>query len=148
MKRIVLVVAATVLLAAIVLPAAPVAADNFLQSAIGFLGHPDGTSLMFCHGRAAQAVGPAINFQLAGPLHLDLGLLTNGTSGTVRIVPGVSLAIKVRKATGNDVLKLLVNSGLELYGGIAWTPTEYGGTRIGRWEVDNVGLYGGLRKTF
>jgi len=146
MRRTILIVA----LAAIMLLTVPTVsgADNFLQNLVGFVGNPDGSSMMFLHGRTAQAIGPSINFQLVGPVYLDIGVLTSNTDTSVRVVPGISLGAKVSKASGNSIVQVIANSGLQVFAGVAWTPDSYGGTRIGNWELKNVGFYGGLRKTF
>jgi hypothetical protein len=135
-------------LAAILLLPGVCRADNFLQGLIDFVGSPDGSSMMFLHARSAQAIGPALNFNLHKALWLDLGLLTRNTEVSIRVVPGLSVGGKIKSASGNDVVVMLVNSGLRVCVGAAWTPDPYGGTRIGKWEFRNVGLYGMLGKTF
>jgi len=116
--------------------ALPVAAEPFVEQLTGFLGQPSGASVMFLHGRDATGTGPAFNFGLDAQekTHLDLGLITSNR-GNQRMVPGLSV-------------DLGRNPSVQPYVGIALTPSEYGGTRLGPLQVDGICFYGGLRRSW
>jgi len=118
--------------------AAPVRADNIVDSFSAFvsgLTQPEAGGLMLLHGREATGTGPVVSWQIDGlPAYIDLGIVQSN-QGSTRFVPGASLQIARGKGTAVRV-------------GLAATPNEYGGIRIGGAKLANVGAYLMLGYTF
>jgi len=118
-------------------PAAPTAETGNVAAAdviSGLINANPGAGLYVIYGRDATGIGPGLEWQMfKGCRWLRFNLIAAASSaGSERLIPGVGAVL----AGGREQPDLMV--------GVCWTPSEYGGARIGGLKA-NAAVYVGLR---